>query len=758
VFVRELCLQAPSGLAGLARARPRLPSAAIRALAGVGVGLGILLGAGPAAADSGGPAEPETTGVQGDAQSEVGGEAESEIQAEVGDELPTGEARADLRDEAQPEAPDPNGPVFRIGKFDVRYAEPHPDQPPLWSLLPVRVTLEKLETGLAAPTGGGPTVTREIGADAEPALFHASAIGEISSRIAAKLAQAGLLGVYVAPDDRDLDLDTERDLREAGNTTLRLVIKTARIRSVRTIATGNRIRNEWRIDNAVHRRIRELSPLQPTGALRGGQTDLVREQVLDDYLFRLNRHPGRRVDAALAPAGDGAGIDVDFLVSESKPWFVYGETSNTGTDATEKWQQRFGYVNNQMTDRDDTLSLEWTNAGTASNGVNFSYEAPWFSSQRPWWWRSPEDGPSWLSFLDRSKLPWFGSDRVRWRVFGSYVSYAASQIQGVADVEGQQWNLGGRLIVNVFQHHRLFVDLFGGGEMRGVKVKNKGALQKANQFFFLPQAGLRAERVDEVSNFFANLTFEGNFKSIDQTNTSQDGVSDDISGGIEALGRSNPDDKWMALNVDASLSQFLEPLFDPSGWKDPSTANSSTLAHELFLAVRGQYAFNYRLIPQAEQVLGGLYSVRGYTQSAAVGDNIAAGTIEYRFHLPHSFAVRREPINVPILGRFRVAPQQVYGNPDWDLILRVFGDAGVTHRNKRPKLGTCGGVNEPGCPIRRLERGDVLVGAGAGLELRVRSNFRARIDWARALKSTNGVDDHVKAGDDEIYLFFSLLY
>ena len=78
--------------------------------------------------------------------------------------------------------------------------------------------------------------------------------------------------------------------------------------------------------------------------------------------------------------------------------------------------------------------------------------------------------------------------------------------------------------------------------------------------------------------------------------------------------------------------------------------------------------------------------MRGYTQSASVGDNVFAGTIEYRFHVPHSFPVRRRPINVPILGGdFRVSPQQVYGRPDWDLIFRVFGDAGVTHRNRRPK-------------------------------------------------------------------------
>ena len=41
---------------------------------------------------------------------------------------------------------------------------------------------------------------------------------------------------------------------------------------------------------------------------------------------------------------------------------------------------------------------------------------------------------------------------------------------------------------------------------------------------------------------------------------------------------------------------------------------------EVALSVRGQYSFDDRLIPQNEDVAGGLYSVRGYEESETAGD------------------------------------------------------------------------------------------------------------------------------------------
>jgi hemolysin activation/secretion protein len=202
------------------------------------------------------------------------------------------------------------------------------------------------------------------------------------------------------------------------------------------------------------------------------------------------------------------------------------------------------------------------------------------------------------------------------------------------------------------------------------------------------------------------------------------------------------------MDFNLGYSAFLEPILFPEAWRDPSSERSSTLAHELAIGVRGQYAFDYRLVPQASLTIGGLYSVRGYDQSAAVGDTIIIGSIEYRFHLPRALPVDREPLRIPYIGDFRSAPQQIYGRPDWDLILRGFLDVGRSIRNE-------GSGSQAGPE----EFNQTLVGIGVGAELQIKSNFRARVDWATALKSTNGdISNSTDLWDNEIYVLFSVLY
>ena len=63
----------------------------------------------------------------------------------------------------------------------------------------------------------------------------------------------------------------------------------------------------------------------------GERNDLLRKNELDDYIFRLNRHPGRRVDLALSTGAEVGGVTLDYLVAENKSTYVYGQISNTGT-------------------------------------------------------------------------------------------------------------------------------------------------------------------------------------------------------------------------------------------------------------------------------------------------------------------------------------------------------------------------------------------------------------------------------------------
>jgi hypothetical protein len=624
---------------------------------------------------------------------------------------------------AQPSLPTPqgsvaaplDGPSYAVDRIVLGYHEDHPDQPPLGGVLPVKLELTPTPTGYVMARPGEPTESVRIDpGQTEVRQFHASALSQITRALLESLHDQGLLGVYVLPSTRDIDPDSEEDLRPPGETTLSFAIWIGRIRDLRTVAVGERIKSRWRVDNPSHRRIRARSPLAPPEEARDNTTDLLRKDLLEEYLFQLNRHPGRHVEAALAASDDGEGITLDYRVYEPRPWTVYAQASNTGTQRTNVWQSRWGYMNRQLTGRDDILTFEYMNSGLNDvNGINIGYESPWFRKGRPAWMETTGKEPKWMRWANRSQVPWWGVDRLRWRVQGGWNRFEAGTGAGVGtdDIITNDWNAGGMLIFNAWQHRNLFLDTYGGIGFRGVDSNNQPFATRGKVTYFQGDVGLKTERVNPYSTLLGSFGVEGA--------TALGSTNDEFG---QDLARPGADSSWALLRFDLGASHYLEPLIMPRRWRDPETAMTSTLSHELAIAGRGQYAFDYRLIPQASQVIGGLYSVRGFEQGTSVGDSVFLGTLEYRFHIPRALPVRRKPAQLPWIGDFRITPQQVYGRPDWDLIIRGFVDAGRSVRNQNPDI-----------PSVSPEYNETLVGAGVGIELIFKGRIRARVDWARGI-------------------------
>ncbi|MEZ4333985.1 MAG: hypothetical protein R3F35_19705 [Myxococcota bacterium] len=633
-------------------------------------------------------------------------------------------------------------PVYRVGALELRYAAPHPDQPPLDPLTPVVVELARREQGYAAPSEGESTERVEVGAPGGPVVpLEASGLARVFAALVERLNAEGLYGIDVRPAPEDIDVTTEADRRPADRTALAVVVFTGRVARVRTIAIGDRVDGDWRIDNTLHESIRLESPLQPAGEGLDDTTDLLDRRRLEDYLYRLNRYRGRMVEAALSPGEEPGEVVLDYRVYEAKPWYVYGQATNTGTKRTNPWQSRLGFTHTQLSNHDDTLSLEWLNAGGEDvNGVSARYDAPFFGPRRPEWMDRRKGDPDWIAWLPREKIPWWGIDRLRWGVdFGWFRSLAGrdSTFQGLPNdlVRTEQFDFGGRFAYEAFQHRDFFIDAIAGLGVNDVTVDNDTSGNVGKAVLVLPRAGLHAERINQLSTLTLDTGVQGQVNAIP-------------SGDLDTLGRAQTDDRYVVLDFDLGWSAFLEPLLRPAAWRDPSNELAATLAHEVSLGLRGQYGFDYRLIPQASQTLGGFFSVRGYDQSVAVGDTVVVGSFEYRFHLPRALPVTRRPLRLPLIGDFRVAPQQVYGRPDWDLMLRAFVDAGRAERNDRRSSGTGAG-----------EYNQTLVGAGIGAELVFRSNLRARVDYAFALKDTNGtLSNPAHVGDSALHVLVSLLY
>ncbi len=602
------------------------------------------------------------------------------------------------------EVKETDGQLYPVSQVIVEYAETHPAHPPLLEVMTnAMVALAETEKGYVAagPDRPGQIVRlADIPLLSKPFLYG-SGVQAVSRAIVADYSRRGYIGINVAPHPEDIDR-TAKDVRPEGITALRMLVRIGIVTEVRTVAAGDRVPQEERINNPKHERLVEGSPVRPGDPGDPDRPDLLRKTDLDNYVSWLNRHPTRRVDVAVSPARQPGGVALDFLVTEAKPWMVYAQISNTGTEQTSEWRERFGFVHHQLTNNDDTLSLDYITAS--------------FDEAH--------------TFLGSYEAPLFDAERLRWRVHGQWSEYTATDV-GFADqiFEGEEWAVGGDLILNVFQRGELFVDLIAGVEYRDiftrdVILEDPDTLVEGQGEFLLPHIGLQLERYTETASTFGLLDFEINTLNNDQEE-------------LEALGRLFPDEHFWRIRYDLTHSFYLEPVLNREAWLDATTPESSTLAHEIALSIKGQVTGS-RNPPQFERTAGGLYSVRGYEESITAGDSVIIASAEYRFHLPRMFAIQQDPGS--LFGQpFRWAPQQVYGRPDWDLIFRAFFDYAHVFNNDR----------------QSFETDFDLMSVGVGAELLVKRNFNVRVDWGYVLE---GLENRVEKGSDEFHIVATFLY
>jgi len=604
-------------------------------------------------------------------------------------------ADAEAYESAQPVESD--GASYPVGTIRLRYASEHAGHPPLDDFLDTEFELLQTPRGLVAPRPGQPTLTLTIeDINAQPARqLYASAIQAINRALIRAFNERGIIGVFVAPEE--LDLSTGGDLRGEGETAITLVVFTARAEDVRSIGSGERVDEQDRINLPIHRRIRQGSPVKPGG--RDEPASLLRKDLLDEYVLWLNRHPGRRVDVAVSPGLEPGAAVLDYYVSENKPWSVYFQVSNTGTDNTANIRERFGLIHNQLTNNDDVLTIDYLTANfDESNAINATYERP---------------------------VP--GADRLRVGVFGGYNEYEASDVgQAGQGFEGDGFNVGGELILNVFQRRATFLDIAAGARYEDIEVENQLVGIEGEEELIVPYVSARVSRQKETSSFTGEVALEF-------------ALGGDLAN-LERLGRTSPDEDTAVFSWDMRYSFFLEPLVNGTAWEDVSTPRSSTLAHEVLVRFQGQNALGNRLIPNHQGVAGGFYTVRGYDASEVAGDNIIVFNTEYRFHVPRVFAIERNPRQ--LFGEpFRFAPQQVYGRPDWDLILLTFIDVGYVSQSDELSF----------------ESSDTLVGTGVGIEVQFRRNVTLRSDWGIALSDV-GDGAFAESGDNRMHFVLTFLH
>ncbi|MEM1109378.1 MAG: hypothetical protein AAGH99_11900 [Planctomycetota bacterium] len=611
-------------------------------------------------------------------------------------------------EQAVTEALPVDGPAYPVDRFNLVVLRDVAGLPTQAELDAVTLDLLPTSTGYVAPrTSTDNLVTIRLGDLAGLPLdnLHASAVNAAAAAIVREFNGRGIIGVLVSPDPKEVQVDFADDgtavwgpdLRPAGTTSLNLIIRTNVVSEMRTVASGDRITDGQRVNHPLHRRVLAHSPV--------GVGDLIDRRRIDDYLYDLNRHPGRNAAVAVSTGQNPAQGDtvLDYLVSEAKPWTAFFNLSNTGTADTNEWRQRFGYLNTQVTGNDDIFGIEYVTAGfSESHAVFLSYERP---------------------FAD--------NDRLHWRAFGEFQDFEASDVGFPgADFSGTEYRAGGELIWNFWQNGPNFLDLVGGLRYESVNVDNDFAGIEETEPFIIPYVGVGFESTTQANATTGYFGIEFNL----------DGLAGTDSPDLDGLGRLNADADWIKFPFSLTHSFYLEPIFNNDDWRNITTPGS-TLAHEVLLAFRGQWVPSDRLNPQAQVPIGGLFTVRGYDEAITAGDTVLIATAEYRLHIPRLFAPtpgQQRPVTQLFGEPFRTFPQEPYGSADWDLVAKAFIDAGRTLNNDR----------------EFFEDNETLVGVGVGFDLLFKRNANFRIDYGIALEDAV----ETTAGSQQFHFSFTLLY
>ncbi|MFG0299339.1 MAG: ShlB/FhaC/HecB family hemolysin secretion/activation protein [Phycisphaerales bacterium JB047] len=602
-----------------------------------------------------------------------------------------------------------DGQPYRVSGIEFRYPFPHADLPDTELLKDIVVLLSPSKGGWLGPVADGPIVPVRIGSIGrnEETVIYASALSAINQRVRDYLeAEHGLIGHLVTPDASEIAYaSTAQDLRPSDRSSLTILVWRAAVGQVRTVAQGERLvpnvdqleesPEVSNINRPEHDRLRERFDIEAG--------DLLTRQKIDTEIHRLNRHPGRRADAAIAPTNEPGEVIVDYLITEPKPWNAYVQISNTGTESTDEWRERFGFIHRQLTGRDDVLRLD--------------YITSWFDETN--------------AFIGSYEFDL--GEKNRLKISGNWSEYTARDVGlGFENFTGESYALAAELRRNIWQDGPRFVDLVASLRFEHIDVENRLLLIQGRERFLLPGIGVRYEKNTPLHNAFAELMLETNWGSVVGT--------DELD--VARLGRFGADENFTVLRGQLTHSFYLDPYIDPEGFKGEKGRDQMTLAHELALSLRGQWAFHSRLVPNFESVAGGAYSVRGYPESSAVGDDAIIGSIEYRYHLGRSTPI--DSNSTTLFGQsFRNNRTRPYGGADWDLIFKGFLDVARVSPNDAPFF----------------ERAETLVGMGVGIEAQIKSNLTLRLDYGMALTPIGvGPARTVDVGDSRLHFMAQFVF
>ncbi|HSX38893.1 MAG TPA: hypothetical protein VLE95_08770 [Chlamydiales bacterium] len=594
-----------------------------------------------------------------------------------------------------------NALCYPVSCFDIVYNQQHPRHPPISDLMNLPIEIGIGPKGYTNPNGSCSTYITLAGiceSCTTPApiqmrfafqemacpCFDKSALQTICASLCEYLKQRGLDSALVQIASDEISADGRDGRKQSCQITLQ----------IKTFSVGEL--GAWHLNEKNHpmEKMRQLSyiishsPMQPIFTQEGTCGDLFSQEELDAYLSFLNRHPNRSVDARIYPLYHENQIGIDYLVAEHRPWRIFGDVGNTGNHVTGLWQETIGFLHTQLTGVDDIFRFDWT---TDSFHSYYTF----------------------VGSYDRPILVW---PRARWKLFGMFNRYAASDLgfsdkifvgtQGVAELQFKE---------NAAQAGSFFFDCLEGIRYYNIHVTHRTPhVPKEWIQFAAPTFGFTMEQKLPLWGFcfkFLGITSPNQFLASSRKH-------------IDRLGRVNTNKGWTILN-----GSFFARFY----------TNSEKPIHEFLFAGQGQYAFQYRLIPQLKFVVGGFNTVRGYPEAINSGDSAFVARWEYIFHLSPVFPSSRHSVTTLFGKNFRPVPEYPGDRADWDVMFRAFIDTARSIDNH--------------C-VHSLEKNSTLLSTGLGTEIDLWQNLMIRLDWGITLQKAVKTD----AGHSIVYLNSTVAY
>ena len=307
----------------------------------------------------------------------------------------------------------------------------------------------------------------------------------------------------------------------------------------------------------------------------------INQKELDDFLNLLNINPDRYISATVSKGEEDDTLNVDYNIYEVSPWHYFAQIDNAGTK-DRRWTPRFGIINTNLTGRDDTFTAVLQTpvdhrASQNKYSLFASYDAPLFSP------------------------------KLRLNLFGGRSEFDIKGGGGI-DFLGNGTVWGGNLTYNLLQDNDWFFDIFSGLSFEKSKVSTSlfSSQLGSEVHTDIWTVGAKLHKTDDMSKTFV---------SVDRSQRIGGSHQDDYWNGATGA-RTNAESNFWIWNFNATHFRYLE----------------AEKIQRILASVR-YIRPNRRLISSKMTTFGGMYSVRGYTESAIVADGGILASFQYEYDL-----------------------------------------------------------------------------------------------------------------------------